>query len=186
LVAQVTLSLCAKVTTVEQLERAGRYLERIRAVYAGIFSTHHDKDGYEDDVISFFVHCYHIRDWIIHLNRVGVTAVDLDAFINKHEALRICADLCNGSKHCKLTRTLRTEKQPHISGKEYRSSTWYSGSGGGEVIKGRYSILTSSGRIDALELAEACMGLWSQYVSEIEAAHNHTLQPTRADDGAVG
>lgn len=152
----------------EQLERAQRYLERVKAIYAGVFSSkHHDKNAYEDDLISFFMHCYHIRDWVIHLNKIGVTASQVDAFINKHESLRICADLCNGSKHCKITRSLRTGKQPHVAGKTYRSSTWLTGSGGGELLKGKYSILTSSGDIDALELAEQCMRLWSGFIAEM-------------------
>ena len=69
----------------EQFERTKRYLLRIGKIYEGIFSSSaHDKDGYDDDVISFFIHCYHIRDWIIHLNRLGITAQQVDSYINSH------------------------------------------------------------------------------------------------------
>ncbi len=118
----------------EQIERANRYLGRIRQMYEGVIDPHRDRELYSDDVISFFMHCYHIRDWIIQLSKVRVTAKEVDAFINKHEALRVCADLCNGSKHCKLRR-LRTEKQPHLASKQHRSSTWLTCSGGHEVLK---------------------------------------------------
>jgi hypothetical protein len=107
----------------EQFERAKRYLSRIEKIYEGVFSSEpHDTDCYDDDVISFFIHCHHIRDWIIHLNKLDITTKQVDNYIDSHKALRICADLANGSKHCQLTRTLRTEKQPYIAGKERRYS----------------------------------------------------------------
>lgn len=37
----------------EQLDRAMRYLERIREIYAGTFAMRHDRGRYEDDVVSF-------------------------------------------------------------------------------------------------------------------------------------
>ncbi|EPF6752170.1 hypothetical protein NPI09_004770, partial [Escherichia coli] len=86
-----------------------------------------NEEDYDDDVISFFIHCYHIRDWIIHLNTLNIRANHVDIFINEHQALKICADLANGSKHCKLTRSMRTGRQPHIAAKQKQTSTWYSG-----------------------------------------------------------
>ena len=149
----------------EQIERAQRYLERLRSVYTGIFTTSDNRDLYEDDAITFFMHCYHVRDWIVHLNRVGITASQVDEFINSHDELKICADLCNGSKHCRLQRNIRSGQQPHMAGKEYDTSTWLTSSGGGNVVKARYTILTASGSIDALALAERCMILWSEFIA---------------------
>jgi hypothetical protein len=150
---------------VEQIERANRYLERLRSLYCGIFTTSDDRDLYEDDAITFFMHCYHVRDWIVHLNKVGITSSQVDEFINSHDELKICADLCNGSKHCRLQRNIRSGSQPHIAGKSYDTSTWLVGSGGGNVVKGRYTVVTASGNIDALELAERCMALWSEFIA---------------------
>ncbi|WNB75844.1 hypothetical protein [Methylomonas koyamae] len=153
----------------EQLERTKRYLKRVEEIYAGIFSSSgHNKEVYDDDVISFFIHCYHVRDWIIHLNKVGVTARQVDCYIDKHRALRICADLANGSKHCKLTRSLRNDCQPHIAGKERHTSSWLAGSEGGEVMKCKYTILSKTEFVDALELAAECVQLWESYVRELE------------------
>ena len=157
----------------EQFERTKRYLERIRDIYSGIFSSSgHNKEIYDDDVITFFIHCYHIRDWIIHLNSVGVSAKQVDEFINAHTSLKVCADLANGSKHCKLTRNLRTEKQPHIVGKEHRTSTWLTGNGGGEHMKSKYTISSGANIYDALELAEKNVKLWSQFIDEIKIQRN--------------
>lgn len=143
---------------------------RIEKIYKGVFSSSgHDNDSYDDDVISFFIHCYHIRDWIIHLNVIGVTATEIDAYINQHRALMVCADLANGSKHCKLTRSLRTNRQPHIVGKEKITSTWYTGDSGGEVMKCKYTVLSGEELIDALKLAKECIALWESFTDEIKA-----------------
>ncbi len=152
----------------EQLKRAERYLARIRAVYAGTFAQLHTRDAYEDDLLSFFMHCYHIRDWIIHLNRLDLTARYVDDFINANRCLQLCADLCNGSKHCTL-RAARSGSQPHVSGKTYQTSTWSAGSSGGEVLQAKYVIVTSDGLVDALQLAEECMECWTNFVTELEA-----------------
>ncbi|QXX27523.1 hypothetical protein JMJ84_14030 [Salmonella enterica subsp. salamae] len=154
----------------EQIERSKRYLNRIEKIYAGIFSSSgHDKEDYDDDVISFFIHCYHIRDWIIELNTLNIKSGQVDIFINKHQALKICADLANGSKHCKLTRSLRTGHQPHIAAKQKQTSTWYSGTGGGEVMTCKYTILCDGKLYDALQLARECIQLWDSYISELKA-----------------
>lgn len=155
----------------EQFERAKRYLTRIENIYSGIFSSPgHNKDYYDDDVISFFIHCYHIRDWIIHLNKICVTARQIDSYIDSHHALKICADLANGSKHCKLTRSLRSDRQPHIAGKEWHTSTWLTSNGGGEVMQSKYTVLSNTAFFDVLELARECIQLWESYMSELKSS----------------
>jgi hypothetical protein len=155
----------------EQLDRAERYLAKIRAVYAGAFAQSHDRRSYEDDLVSFFMHCYHVKDWIVRLNKLEVTSREVDIFINSNPCLQVCADLCNGSKHCELDRPARSGTQPHFTGKSYEASTWFTGSGGGEVLRAKYTILTSSGFRDALQLAEECMACWRQFVSDLEVKY---------------
>lgn len=154
----------------EQLQRARRYLKRMEKIYAGIFSSlGHDEQAYDDDVISFFIHCYHVRDWIIQQDNAGVTARQVDNYIDNHQALKVCADLANGSKHCKLTRSLRTGSQPHIAGRERDVSTWFTGSGGGEVMKSKYAVNSNGEPIDALFLARECVQLWDAYIRVLES-----------------
>lgn len=166
----------------EQLERAQRYLMRMRSIYAGVFEQDHSRPDYEDDVFSFFMHCYHVRDWIVRLNRVGVTARDVDQFIDSKPCLRICTDLCNGAKHCRLTRPARSGSQPHLAGTQYSASMWLTGSGGGggEALQARYTISTSQGTIDALALAEECIECWLAYIGQLAA------KPENSDNAARG
>lgn len=122
----------------------------------------------DDDVISFFIHCYHIRDWIIHLNKLGIISKDVDDFINQHDALKICADFANGAKHCKLIRNTRTDGKPHIAYKKQNSSIWYSDNGGTEITKVEFKIMSKIAIVDALSLAEECMSLWETYIEELK------------------
>jgi len=153
---------------VEQIERAGRYLARVRSIYGGVFASSHEQISYEDDLVSFFIHCHHIRDWVLHLYPEKVASRTLDIFIDSHTDLRVCADMCNGVKHCVLTRAPRSGSQPNVATKAYTASTWFTGSGGGEVLQARYTIATSAGPRDALELAEDCMKLWLSFISACE------------------
>ena len=154
--------------TMEQVERTRRYLDRMRKIYSGAPYIE-NKEYYADDVLAFFVHCYHVRDWIITLNTLGLTREVVDQYIDSHEELRICADLCNGSKHCRLTRNMRTEGQPHIAVKQFIS-------GGTDdalhTTQGEFTIVSGQHAHDALELAEACMKRWDEFVDKMRTGAN--------------
>nr|AAK73310.1 Ypar25 [Pseudomonas alcaligenes] len=151
----------------KQAERAQRYLERLRNIYKGTY-TPGSSEFYEDELVSFFIHCYHIRDWIINLSKLPITAKDIDAFINSHNELKICADFCNGEKHCHLERSKRTGGQPHLAYREYRVTHYTSQSGAPSTYKASYKIISGTQAYDALEIAEKCMELWSEYIAEMQ------------------
>jgi len=48
----------------DQLDRARRFLERIRRGYEGIEDM--DDVEFQDMVWSFFQHCWHVKDWLHH------------------------------------------------------------------------------------------------------------------------
>lgn len=152
-------------TFLPQLHRASRYLNRIRAMYKGIFSsTGHDPLSYEDDLISFFIHCYHIKDWVVQSGEIEKRVAE--EFINTQKALKICADICNGSKHFKVIRSLRSGAQPKLAYKKLSYSTWLTGSGGGEVLQVGFVVSSNGLEIDALELAENCMDTWCAFLRD--------------------
>jgi hypothetical protein len=157
----------------EQLERVRRYLERIRAAYDGVPFRHDGRDYYEDDVYSFFIHCYHLADWIVALHTSGVARETVNDFINGHHELRVCADLCNGTKHCRLERK-RTAKQPFVAGHNLQSSGRVVDSSDGsvrpEITRCQYDVATDGEWYDALELAERCMSLWDRFIEDLPVA----------------
>jgi len=157
--------------SLEQLERAKRFLNRIRQLYAGEGIPYEENKNHDDDVISFFIHCYHVKDWIINSNKIGISKEEVEDYINNNEALRICADLCNGEKHFKLQRNSRTGKQPHIASRNYSNLYFTPESGLLPRITGSYKILSKDNFYDALKLAEACIELWDAFISDKTKLH---------------
>jgi len=99
----------------EQLARAGRYYESVRQLRTGA-SNARGVDAqrravndavvrYSDDVWSFFIHAWHVRDWIKHDVSLPIDIRDrILAGVNASRWLCICADLANGRKHFELSR----------------------------------------------------------------------------------
>lgn len=152
----------------EQLARADRYLTKLFYAYEGIqaSSATFSIDQPKDDCISFFMHCYHIKDWLIALYG---SKKETEAFINANEELRICADICNGAKHFKVTSELRSGAHQKIEVGALKSSTWITGTGGIEVHQCKFSVVSEHKTYDALQLANKCMDLWKSYVATIKA-----------------
>jgi len=149
----------------DQIERTERYLDRIRQMYDAVPDRDDAGKYYGDDVASFFMHCYHIRDWIIELNRVGATRDEVDTFIDEHEDLRVCADLCNRAKHCELHRRTRTGLHPHVA---TMRRTGYQLEDGQAVTTMDFGVMAGEEMYDALELAESCMQSWGTFVRQLE------------------
>jgi hypothetical protein len=79
-----------------QLDRVRRFLERVEG--------HHQTDvEFQDIVWSFFQHCWHLKDWVKH--DPLATESQRENVCRKAYAsplLKICRDLCNGTKHLNL------------------------------------------------------------------------------------
>ncbi|MCG3731114.1 hypothetical protein [Vibrio cincinnatiensis] len=145
----------------EQLERVERYLERLRAIYAGETRISWESRKYhEDDVHSFFLHCHHLQDWVEELNQIGIRKEDISKFIKSYTVLRICTDLANSTKHCKLKHQKVTgyKHQPSISGAQHQENMF------GNGVKSKFSLISGYACYDALEVAEECFRLWKSFI----------------------
>src|SRR5690606_18579524 len=74
-------------------------------LYDSIISQ--DPERISDAVFNFSVTGYHIKDW---LKSEGIT--DVEQYIKSKPMLRLCADICNGSKHKILSRSLKEKNDP--------------------------------------------------------------------------
>ena len=149
----------------EQLARAKRYLERFSKINDGIPHTQ-ESPNYDDDIYAFFQNCYHLKDWIKN-DPSCKKWTDVESFINLNEELKLCADICNGLKHLKLTSPRSTEN-PEFSSRRISLNL-----GGTPVIAIKYELTTNSGNIDAFELAKKCIPIWESYIA------NNTTHPSR-------
>lgn len=89
----------------EQLDRIKRLEEGIK-----LFSIATD-DNFEkaiDAFTSFFIQCYHLRDWLVESR---YNRRDIDVFISSSFSLSLCRDLANKQKHKTID---KYEPQNHL------------------------------------------------------------------------
>ncbi len=150
----------AKALTYEQqYDRMMRWYKRFEKIVKGRV---HDmeSDNYEDEAHAFFLNCYYLKDWIKNDPSLPLIRDEVEQFINDNECLRLCADICNGLKHLKVTKQ-GSGKDPQFGPRQF-----FVGLGAGETtIAASYSIVTTNGPIDAFELASECVKKWDGFIS---------------------
>lgn len=91
----------------DQLDRARRFLDRVVKSEFDLEITQHmgnmDHVEFQDMMWSFFQHCWHVKDWI-RRDPVASSAQKTAAcrMAERSTPLKICRDLCNGTKHLQL------------------------------------------------------------------------------------
>ena len=143
----------------EQFDRVKRWYQRFVTIDRG---KQHDfpSDYYQDEVYAFFLNCYHLKDWIRNDKSVGAAAAKVEEFINNNRELSLCADICNGIKHLRLTST-RSGQDPRWGLRKFNVQL----GGPQTTISVKYSIDTSSGVVDAFELATKCVQAWEEFIA---------------------
>lgn len=84
-----------------QLDRARRFLDRVERHIEDLEEI--DDVEFQDNMWSFFQHCWHIKDWVQHdplVPPAKKTAVIAEA--HQSAVLMMCRDLCNATKHLRL------------------------------------------------------------------------------------
>lgn len=147
----------------EQFERLKRYFSRFKQINDG---KAHDQSSphYDDDVYAFFQNCYHLKDWIKNDTACSSWS-NVESFINNNNDLRVCADLCNSLKHLTLTMPRSTENPGFAGGHITLNITDGFGVKESVDISIKYTVSTSSGDIDAFQLAERCLTAWEQFIN---------------------
>lgn len=82
----------------DQLDRTRRFLDRV-------MGSHASEVEFQDMMWSFFQHCWHLKDWVKN-DPLASPAQKTSVIKQAHNAtcLRVCRDLCNGTKHLGLDR----------------------------------------------------------------------------------
>jgi hypothetical protein len=84
----------------EQYDRMNRSYERLVAVSQGEHPDARSSDTARDVLYHFFQDAYHLKDWIAATT--PAIGGKIEARIKDSTPLRLCADLCNGTKHFRL------------------------------------------------------------------------------------
>jgi hypothetical protein len=142
----------------EQFNRVKRWYQEFALTDQGRL---HDRpsDFYQDQVYAFFQNCHHLKDWIKNDGSVRVAADKVEEFISNNEELRLCADICNGTKHLRLT-SPRSGQDPRFGQRKFKVQV----GGPPTTISAKYTIDTLVGAVDAFELATKCLQAWENFI----------------------
>lgn len=95
---------------IEKLEKLRRQLNRLQ-------NENRSNLDYKDDLDSFFVECWSLKDWIKNdpkvINKIHDITSVLERYISSDINLQICADLANRNKHYLLTQKRVDAKIAH-------------------------------------------------------------------------
>jgi hypothetical protein len=144
----------------EQLDRVRRWHQQYQGIAQG---WSHDRlsDFYQDIVYSFFMNCYHLKDWIKNDPTSGPLSARVEGFISNTPEMAICADICNGLKHLVLT-DQRSGQNPRFGKRRFTVGVGTQPT----TIAVEYTIDTSSGPIDAFALATRCLQAWETFIMQ--------------------
>lgn len=93
------------------------------------FLTETDPDKQLDYAFSFFIFSYHLRDWILHYEKIDRKefAKQWEQFVKDYPEIKISRDICNVSKHLNISQesidknfSLFWENDPFIT----KKSAW--------------------------------------------------------------
>jgi hypothetical protein len=76
------------------MDRIRRWQERV------IHAANSGSPDLEDFVFAFFQNCHHLQEWLLKTSNVD--RQDIDALLVSTPQLRVCRDICNGTKHLTL------------------------------------------------------------------------------------
>ena len=152
----------------EQSERMQRCYDRFRQFNSRLADK--ASSDYEDDVYAFFMHCYHLKDWIKNDPSVRTQmpniGTDVERFINESEALSLCAALCNSQTRLDLNRSHSSE--PRIFGRKRYHYELNIGSRSSIRLEWLVE-WNNNPPIDAFELATECIAEWDKFLRRLRS-----------------
>jgi hypothetical protein len=143
----------------DQWARIARWFTLLSKTNAGR-PHHRESDYYRDEAYSFFQNAYHFKDWLKNDPAVSARVSDVESVVAGSQNLRLCGDLCNGSKHLRLTAP-KESADTKLGKQEFRLAV------GGEspIISAKYEVNSGGKAYDAYTLAQACMAEWESYLA---------------------
>jgi hypothetical protein len=128
-----------------------------------------------DEILAFFLVCYHLSDWIIedvlveknHPDRKKFQKLEQEVrdFIRNNDCLKLCADICNSAKH----RTLHKRNHYPENTELHDNNIEIIETEKGPMIKQKWEIVTESNkRFDLFEIATDCKKKWFEFLQTHE------------------
>lgn len=138
----------------DQLGRVKRYLVRVR-------NHRRPRIEYEDDLWSFFIHAWALKDWVSNDEALETKARhEVVSAAHENFSLQICADLANRTKHLVLSKSSRHDAET------VRRDVAVALGGNQSQIWTHHIALKSGETVIAQELAEEVVQAWQQLLGE--------------------
>jgi hypothetical protein len=146
----------------EQYDRMRRWYQKFVTLDQGRL---HDvsSDNYVDDIYAFFMNYYHLKDWIRNDNKVAASVRKaVEPYVGSNRCLKLCGDICNSLKHLRLKpkKKQRSGESPAFGKKQFRLDL------GTTTIDLKYEVNTTTGPIDAFQLATECVDAWDTFLRD--------------------
>lgn len=151
----------------EQLERVRRYHTRFREITQGTQNSS-SVDECMDGIYGFFQNCYHLKDWLKNDPAYTKhTPQQIEALVTSNSALAICADLCNATKHLRLSQPPRSGSVPAFGTKNVGVQITDSLSGGDTTVTVAIHVEVNHGgkTLDAFQLATDALRAWEGFIA---------------------
>ena len=112
-------------------------------------------EDHNDIIFSFFLHCYHVKDWLLRdpkftyrcsrEHACGESGCP-ECFVNGKFALNLCREICNGIKHLTPTGAMPGR------GSSFDGGVWF------------YVILSDGTERDAFEVVAQARTAWKDFI----------------------
>lgn len=156
-------------TWLEQWDRVQRYYKRLKKINDGISPPDNKAHiiNFSDEVYTFFVHCYHMKDWIYYDRNVKFCDKGkiLSDYIKNNDCLMLCEDICNSVKHLNL-KTERSKAKKFKGFKEDSMVTREFKDGKLASTKAAIDVLVEGKEKDAFKLATECIEKWQGFIKQ--------------------
>ena len=150
-----------------QFDRTRRWYARLKKIEHEIKKTGLTQDS-EDYIYAFFQNCWHLREWLSKSKVVEKNKIE--QLVASHEELRLCRDICNGTKHMSITR-------PSVDSGFYtfREYDWLDQQvhSQGPRSNQKFMVRAAGRKHNMFALAHRCMKIWDDFVDR------HVSQPKR-------
>ncbi len=144
-------------SVIKQFERVQRFQNRIH-------NQDRDSTEYDDDLLSFFMHCHHLKDWAEKDQTANITGQEVEALIANNIELQICADLANRSKHVVF------DRKPWQDAKIISRSATINLNIGASTSE-HIIMLEDGSEYSALDVADKAVDIWRQLLQSKNLMH---------------
>jgi len=152
----------------DQWARITRWRERVRRSRDEFRDDDLGSEGYRDEVFALFQAIWHLKDWLANDDSLSpaLGRGEIESWLSGNSVdpqepkmLHVAADLANGSKHLKLTRTPRAAG----SAQTRRDIQVFVGHGVSHTF---WVTDARSGKdYEAVELADLCLAEWTTFLA---------------------